>query len=484
MSNIQLKHIPLIIILYLTFIYFGLVENLKSIVFPLIKDAFNESYDKLGLLVSVSWFGYVLFSIVATFCLARYPTKWCFIFGYLLVIVGSLLTLVIPNFALSVVIMTIIWMGFGFFELSGNTLATTLFTSSSAIWLNLLHFFYGVGAVLGPYYASWMVSLLDMSYKSPYIPVAIAVFITLIVIFFIKFDVKSISENEKSTMTIKDALSNWLVWYSAISLGFMEVIEFGACNWGGLYYRDVYGLDLQTDGATFVSMFYIFFTITRLVSGFWIEKLGYLNSIIFSLVMCVIIYLIGFLMGANGRWLIPLTGFFIGILFPTYMCVGMEMFKDDGSMATNVMIVLSGATNGIMQYLIGIINEFIGNEWGFRCNVLYTAIPLITMTILKIIIIHKKKANKDIYEPKKKEQKDIELGEVKKEEKGEDKPGTEQAVVEGKLDTEQAVVEDKPDTEQEEKSKDEVAEQKPSEKQTQQQMESAEQKTDVQVSSN
>jgi hypothetical protein len=33
-----------------------------------------------------------------------------------------------------------------------------------------------------------------------------------------------------------------MVWLFAVTLGFMEVIEFGAANWGGLYLKDVYAL--------------------------------------------------------------------------------------------------------------------------------------------------------------------------------------------------------------------------------------------------
>ena len=42
------RRICLIIVTYATMFAFGVVENLKGVTFPLIKDAFNASYDSQG----------------------------------------------------------------------------------------------------------------------------------------------------------------------------------------------------------------------------------------------------------------------------------------------------------------------------------------------------------------------------------------------------------------------------------------------------
>ena len=164
----------------------------------------------------------------------------------------------------------------------------------------------------------------------------------------------------------------------------MEVIEFGASNWGALYYRDVYGFDVTKEGALFVSMFYILFAVSRLLSGFLIEKIGYFVSLSSSLVIVIVIYVVGFLCGPHGRWVIPFTGWFIGIMFPTYMCLLMQIFGAESSRISSIVIFLSGATNGLVQLLIGSINECIGNEWGFRCNVIYTLIPFILLCFVRL----------------------------------------------------------------------------------------------------
>lgn len=385
------KYFMLVVASYITMFFFGVIENVKSVTFVLIKDLFHASYDAQGYLVSVSWYGYVIFCLVCAFVVNRFGIKTAIVSGHVLCVLGCIITPFMKSFVMIIIALMIVWMGFGFFEVGYNSFATVLFTENSAIYLNLMHFNYAFGAIVGPQIASWLVSLLKDSYKGVYKALAGAMFVMLVVTSVISFDplkkrqastqdVESAGkEKPKSELTVWHVFGIPYVWLCSITLGFMEVIEFGASNWGALYYRDVYGLDVTKEGALFVSMFYILFAIARLFSGWVIEKLGYYTSLFASLVIVVIIYVVGFLCGVHGRWIIPFTGYFIGIMFPTYMCVLMKIFGDDASIISSVVIFLSGATNGLIQLVIGYINEYMGNEWGFRFNVVYTIIPFILL---------------------------------------------------------------------------------------------------------
>ena len=374
------SRICLIIVTYATMLAFGVVENLKGVTFPLIKDAFHASYDSQGYLVSFSWYGYVIFCLVSTIVVSRFGVKAGILSGYVFSVVGCIITAFVPSFITIIVSLMVVWMGFGFWEVSNNALAQQIFTKNSAVYLNLMHFFYGLGAIVGPQVASLLVKLTKESYRGVYkwtpIPLALLLILTAVTPF------SSIHSSEEDT---KESLSVWgvfkmpSIWLCGINLGFMEVIEFGASNWGALYYRDVYGYSVEKEGATFVSMFYVLFTVSRLFSGYLIEKLGYFTSLYASMVLVIIIYLIGFIAGRVGIWIIPFTGYFIGIMFPTYMCLMMKLYPENASIVSSVVIFISGATNGLIQLVIGYINEYIGNAWGFRCNVIYTLIPFIML---------------------------------------------------------------------------------------------------------
>ena len=55
---------------------------------------------------------------------------------------------------------------------------------------------------------------------------------------------KTVNEENKKPSFIT-ILKNPMVWIFSITIGFMEVVEFGTTNWGALYLQDVYGLDLE-----------------------------------------------------------------------------------------------------------------------------------------------------------------------------------------------------------------------------------------------
>ena len=382
--------ILLIIITYATMVVSGVVENLKGVTFPLIKDVFNASYDFQGYLVSISWYGYVIFCLVSAVVTEKYGVKVGIACGYICILVGCTMTGFVPNFFLVIISLMAVWMGIGFWEVSINALAQNIFTANSAIYLNLMHFFYGIGAIFGPQIATFLLQFSTDSYKGVYKLVVVPVLFVFLLLLCTPFNLPSSKEcgnNANSPkpqvkLTVGGVLKMPYVWLCSLTLGFMEVIEFSASNWGGLYYRDVYGFSIEKEGARFVSMFYVLFALTRLFSGFIIEKLGYYTSLFLSLIIVIIIYIVGFLLGKIGIWVHPFTGFFIGMQFPTFMCLLMQVFKENTSLISSVVIFLSGATNGLIQLLIGYINEYIGNAWGYRATILYTLIPLILLSFV------------------------------------------------------------------------------------------------------
>lgn len=379
----------LVFVTYATIILFGVIENLKGVTFALIKDTFGITYDFQGYLVSISWYGYVIFCLVSTFVIEKFGIKAGLLCGYAFILSGCLVTAFAPNFISVVISLMVIWMGFGCWEVGYNDLAQRIFTKNSAIYIGIMHFNYGLGSILGPQVARWLLQLGGDSYRGIYKLIAIPTVILLILnavspfkLFFHEEEAVNEAEEKKEKLTVVGALKMPYVWLCSLTLGFMEVIEFSAANWGGLYFRDVYGLSVEKEGATFVSMFYVLFALTRLISGFVIEKLGYYTSLFASLVIVVVIYIIGFLSGKAGIWILPFTGYFIGMMFPTYMCLLMQVFKENTSLISSVVIFLSGATNGVVQLLIGYINEFIGNAWGYRATVVYTLIPLCLLAVV------------------------------------------------------------------------------------------------------
>ncbi len=388
-TRIDRHTLILFIIVYMTMFLFGFVENVKGVSFPLLKMEFGVSYDNQGGLVSMTWFGYVIFCLVASLFLEKFGIKKSILAGYILICAGSLATLAAPSFWLASLTLMLVNTGFGFFEVGTNAMGTVVFTRRAALMMSLLHFFYGFGAVLGPKTAGFLTNTFGLNWRQVYLVIMIPIVATFLLILFTKFNGQGGEEHSdelNSKMTFLGALKNPMVWLFALTLGFMEVIEFGAANWGGLYLKDVYGLDPRVTGASFVSLFYILFTLSRLFSGLVIEKVGYVRSLFIAVISTVLLYLAGFALGRSGIWVLPVTGLFIAIMWPTIMAVAMDVFGGDAPVLTSGIITISGAINGIFQLVIGFTNHYAGEAWGYRSCLLYGLIALGMLYLLTVRI--------------------------------------------------------------------------------------------------
>lgn len=401
------KQLLLIVIVYATMTLFGFVENIKGVSFPLIKTEFGAAYDEQGGMVSLTWFGYVLFCLAAGFFLSRFGTKRAVISGYILVAAGGLAALVMPSFWTAAGALLIVNAGFGFFEVGTNALATEVFKTKTALLMNLMHFFYGLGAVLGPKAAGMLTEGFGLGWRQVYLAALLPTVLIAAAAALTRFPAHGADTTAdggrpdraddrdqangpdpqargtaRGKTTFTEALRDPLVWSFSLALGFMEVVEFGAANWGGLHLKDVYGLDPRTAGAAFVSVFYVLFTLSRLFGGFAVEKIGYMRSLYGASAAIVVLYALGFGLGRAGIRILPITGLFVATLWPTIMAVAVGAFKDRAAVMTSAVIVISGAINGVMQLVIGFTNRYVGEAWGYRSCLLYALVMIAALVAL------------------------------------------------------------------------------------------------------
>jgi fucose permease len=203
---------------------------------------------------------------------------------------------------------------------------------------------------------------------------------------------ESSAENEardsppEPRMSFSDAIRMPMVWRFGIILGLIGAVENGVGNWSGLYLQDVFSIDPKTTGAAFISIYFFLITFSRLASGIFIEKAGYLRSIFFAVIAVIILYITGFALGRSGIWILPVTGLFIAIGFPTLLAVSIGVFGKGAQAASSAIIIISFSLNGIIQYLTGLINLYIGVAWGFRSSIVYGCILLFLLYRLQNIL--------------------------------------------------------------------------------------------------
>lgn len=386
------QHILLFILLFGTMLIFGLIENFKGISYPLIKDEFSASWERQGLMVSMLSVAYVGFSVVAGIFLGRFGTKPAFLFGFAALCIGLVSVFFMRGFFGAAASLFVIFIGFGFFEVGINALASRVFIKKAAMLMSLLHSFYGIGAMIGPKAAGIITDNAGFGWRYVYlfsIPLALVFFIPAI---FSRFpeddsgDVQNTANDAVGAVKRKsffDALRSPMVWLLSVTLGLAIVIEMNSANWGPMYFRDVYHLNPSAEGAAFLSAFFLVFTISRLACGPLVERIGYMKTLIGLSFIIMTIFIVGFFMGEKGIFVLPGQGFFIALLWPTIMAIAIVVFGRDAPVFSSAMIAIGGLINAAVQFLIGLTNK-IGPAWGYRSTLVYTALLIIMLMILNV----------------------------------------------------------------------------------------------------
>ena len=379
-----IRKILLFIILFGAMLLFGLVENFKGVTFPLIKTEFDISYETQGVMVSLLSLSYVVFCLIGGIIIGSFGVKKAFAIGYFIMILGLAGAFFMPGYLSLATALIVIFAGFGLFEVSTNALATQLFTSKAALLMSLLHFFYGIGSSLSPRAAGVVSTALGWRYT--YLFAIILVLVFFIPSILARFPQAPTKEEDEKTKTKRvsffTALKTPMVWIFSVALGLMVAVELCSSNWAGLYFQDVYNLDPKTKGAAFISNFYILFTISRLLSGFVIEKIGYMRSLLIATLASIVIMIFGFILGKDGINILPGLGFFAAIYWPTLLAVAMGYFREDAPVMTSAIIVIGGAFNSGIQFFIGLINRLAGPAWGYRSALLYAVLIIVALIVL------------------------------------------------------------------------------------------------------
>ena len=400
------RRILLFCLLFGTMLIFGLIENIKGVSFPLIKSDFGASWEQQGLVVSMTAVAYVSFSIIAGIFLGRFGIKPSFLFGLAVLCLGVTSIFFMPGFFLTTAALFIIFAGFGFIEVGLNALATRVFLTRTAMLMSILHAFYGIGAIFGPKAAGIITNNVHFGWRYAYLfslPIVLLLFVPALLTRFPERRMEAGSSGGAATAAGRaerksffDALRSPMVWLLSVILGLAVVVEMNSSNWGVLYFQDVYGFNPSTDGASFLSAFYLIFTISRLICGLFIEKIGYIRSLLGASVIVLIIFVAGFFMGEQGIHVLPALGFFVALLWPTIMAVAIVTFGEDAPVFSSAMIAIGGLINAGVQFLVGLTNRVFGPAWGYRSSFIYTVLLIIGLLLLRHI---HKRANKEYATP-------------------------------------------------------------------------------------
>lgn len=385
---------------YCVFFSFGGTDASKSVYLPLIQKFYKLGYDYQGLFVFTSSLGYTLFSLVIGYLLPKLGIKWILLIGLLILFTSFMCGIAFVNVWVVLVSLVIAGIGQVFLDVGTNTWATILFTSHKAVMMNLLHCFYGFGATVGPTFTGFVSKRLNMSYRGVFIAVLFLLSVAIVIALFIpkqeeKSTIESETKEEGKSMTILSALKHPVVILLGLAQGCIAGTENITMNWAPIYLRDLYGWDPETKGAYFVTIFFTGYTVSRLLSGFLIDAVGEINSMMIYVPILTVLFVVGFALGEKGVYALMATGIFISPLFPTMLTVAMIYFGKEVETCTSVILFTYMIFSQTIQLIVGLVNKYCGVQWGYRVAVVLMLIVFCVLLTVKALLKKKEAKEKE-----------------------------------------------------------------------------------------
>jgi len=362
---------------------FGIVLITLGSILPSVTAKFALDEISTGSLVSLLPFGILAGSLIFGPIVDHYGYKSLLIICSLLILIG-LQGIAFANtfFMLQI---SVLMIGFGGGVINGgtNALVSDISSESRGANLSLLGVFFGVGALGMP----TILGVLSKAFSYQTIISAIGFFIIIPILFFIliKFPIPK----QPQGLPIKQGLS--LIKESTLILiGFVLFFQSGmegiVNNWTTSYMLDV--VNVKSEDALFALTFFVLgMTITRLLLGTLFKKI----SPKMILTLSILTTLLGCLLMIFGSDLSLTTiGLFfngcgLAANFPLMMgFVGEIYFKITGT-AFSVVLVIALIGNIILNYLVGIISH----SYGIQQIPYIIIISLIITAILIFIVLHR-----------------------------------------------------------------------------------------------
>ncbi|MFP4662712.1 MAG: MFS transporter [Halanaerobiales bacterium] len=374
------RHTALIVLAFLMMAAFGFITNIKGVVLPSIREYFSVSYGQLGLMLFIASLGFTIATFLGGLAGDKYGQKKVLMTGFFILGTAMALMPLVESFYLFVFIMFLSNLGMGTIEIGVNSLGARIFLKNTAIMMNLLHLFYGLGATVGPKYTGWML-VNNFKWQSAY-------FYTIILLaaIFIYLTFSSFPEKESTVNNIKipfrEMIRDSKIWLFAAVLGFAVVLEMGIGNWLVNFLQEVRQLN-ENSSSFYLSFFFITFTIGRLVGGYLAEKLGYVRIILYFAVISILLFISGLVVKDHGIILFSLIGFFASIMYPTMMVIIMKEYKENTSGAMGFIVTTAILINMIFNWIIGKSTDIFGVFYGFASIAIYAALIIVFLLLLR-----------------------------------------------------------------------------------------------------
>lgn len=372
------------ILTYMMFMMFAMTTDAVGVIIPEIIKEFDLSMTAAGAFHYGPMAAIAISGIGLGFLADKFGRKNTIMAGLILFAMACGLFALGHSFAFFIGLLVISGLAIGIFKTGALALIGDISSSTNAHTktMNLAEGFFGVGAILGPFLVTLLLTS-GVSWKFLYViagGICVLLCLVAIRVDYPKTMVKS-SEPVNFVRTLK-MLKN------PFALGFSAVIVFYVAAEAAIYVWMPTLLAEYTGSFTWaatwsLSIFFALRALGRFLAVWVLNKMSWeLAMLLFSGAICFC-YITSMVAGLNvAVFLLPLSGIFMSMIYPTLNSKGISCFhKSEHGAIAGVILFFTAAAASLGPLIMGVFSDFMGGhaKFGFYIASVFAGLLFATM---------------------------------------------------------------------------------------------------------
>lgn len=351
---------------YILMAFYAVLLNMIGELLPEIMREYNLTMSQGGLIQTVFNIGGIVTLLVMLNFSDRIRKSKLVFYGFL---ITSIALVFIGFYTKSYIVLLYAFIILGsstkVFDVAVNAFVNDINTKNREFFLQMLHTAFGVGAVLGPAYASFII-IKNWGWNTAFWFLGVLYLFILIISIFTMMKPSVETENnlihlKHKSLNLTALVKNPQVWVLFIGAGCFSGAYVGMVTWFPTYAKTLPGKAGALSGLI-LSIFFFGYVVSRGIASLILTSKNARFLIIFTSLMGGITFIIAFLISHTWAFFtfMPLAGFFAGATLPLIIFVACGVFPNNSGGVTTILYIGISIFAMLTPYLMGLIGDYYG----------------------------------------------------------------------------------------------------------------------------
>ncbi|GGH22064.1 MFS transporter [Paenibacillus segetis] len=343
-----------------SYLLIGLAHVVVGSIMPDLLLHYGKDYSAGGSLIFAQFAGFLVGVLVSPLLISKFGKRTGLLIAIGLLCLAELCYTMLPPWEWMYLVGSVAGFGFGMIEAVIGTLIIVAIKEGTAIAMSRLEVFFGIGALVMPLLAGWLIQ--SDIWRYSFLIVCAMAFIMFI--FWLKRNFGDLNQLLDSKEEVKQEKKRLLSQYQGVR-GLLLIVfivffflyvgmEMSFVNFLPSLLIEKLGTDKST-AAFSVTLFWIAMTIGRFFAGFIAEKITYSRYVVWSCVISfALISLFAFAKGITMMTvLILLIGLFLSGLFSIALVFANKLLPGSEESTPSMLIASGGVGGAVLPLLMG-----------------------------------------------------------------------------------------------------------------------------------